>query len=543
MNRHAILHIMDSAYCFPVSGNEMVLRLRTAKDDIKEAKVVYESKYVIGESQKSIPMVKQYTDELFDYYVAHLILEDTRLAYVFYVNDGENFYYYSENGVTDSYDFTMGYYNFFQYPYINPSDIMERVEWTKDACFYQIFVDRFNIGKKDKDMSYINCNWGDIPTPKTFAGGDLKGITEKLDYIKGLGCNVIYLTPIFESISNHKYDIIDYYKIDEHFGTAEDLRELVDESHKRDMKVILDAVFNHCSDNSEQFRDVILKGKDSKYFNWFVVHGDEVNDEHDNYEKFGPCNYMPKWNTSNEETANYLIEIGKYYIEEFDIDGWRLDVADEVSHSFWRDFRKAIKSCKKDALIMGENWHDAYSNLRGDQYDSIMNYSFTKACLDYFAKDVFTAQNMADRLNEILMRNSDTVNSMMLNLLDSHDTHRFYSEVKENDLRFEAALCLTYLFPGVPCIFFGTEIKTPGGFDPDCRRCMNWEKTDVRISSLLKTLSDFRKKYKVSEGEVKIYSKNDNLLLDIRTKEHNVELKINLVDEIYELVVDGGKIL
>lgn len=276
MNKCALLHIVDSSYCFPVSENEIVLRLRTAKDDIVRAQVIYESKYVIGQTQKRAEMKKLYVTEPYDFYEVKLTLEDTRLAYVFYVDDGTERYFISEDGATETYDFSIGYYNFFQYPYINEADITECVPWMKSAVFYQIFVDRFHRGDFRKDASYINCKWGDIPTPKSFAGGDIKGIIEKLDYIRSLGCNAIYLTPIFSSISNHKYDISDYYQVDPQFGTNADLKELVRTAHRKGTRIVLDAVFNHCSDRMMQFQDVIKKGKKSRYFDWFVIKGDTV---------------------------------------------------------------------------------------------------------------------------------------------------------------------------------------------------------------------------------------------------------------------------
>lgn len=535
MNRYAMLHIVDSSYCFPVSEKEIVLRLRTARDDIQKAEVIFESKYVFGTSQLKREMSKAYSSELYDFFEIKLNLEDTRLAYVFYVFDGEKYYYFSEDGITEKYDFTLGYYNFFQYPYINRADIMECVDWMKQAVFYQIFMDRFNIGRKDKDMSYINCKWGDIPTPKTFAGGDLKGITEKLDYIKNLGCNTIYLTPVFQSISNHKYDISDYFSVDSQFGNEKDLKELIDEVHCRGMRIILDAVFNHCSENISQFQDVIERGRASEYFDWFIINGDSVNESRDNYEMFAACNYMPKFNTSNEEVQKFLIGIGCHYIEKYGIDGWRLDVSDEVSNDFWRAFRKAVKKLNRDAVIIGENWHDAYTNLRGDQYDSIMNYSFTKACLDYFAFDAFDAKHFAWKLNDILMRNSDTVNTMMLNLLDSHDTHRFFSEVKESKFKMKAALSLMYLFPGAPCIYYGTEIFMPGGYEPDCRRCMDWDKAGVsdeynEAAELLKELAGLRSRYDLADGKVRIYGENGIFILQNISKDNEIKLLINNTD-------------
>ncbi len=224
------------------------------------------------------------------------------------------------------------------------------------------------------------------------------------------------------------------------------------------IRVVLDAVFNHCSMNSKEFIDVINQGKDSPYYDWFMIDGDFPDIEKVNYECFASCYYMPKWNTSNAEVRKHLIDIGLYWIKEANIDGWRLDVSDEVSHQFWRQFRLAIKDVKQDCVLIGENWHDAYPYLMGDQYDSIMNYAFTKASLDCFAFDRFKAKDLVERLNHILMRNQTQVNQMNLNLLDSHDTHRIFTQVGNSKDKVLAALALMFIFPGVPCIYYGTEI-------------------------------------------------------------------------------------
>ena len=540
MNKYAVQHIVDSSYCFPVSPNEIVLRLRTAKDDIVRAQVIYESKYVIGQKQKSATMQKAYVGELFDFYEVKLTLEDTRLAYVFYLDDGDATYYFSEDGATETYDFTIGYYNFFQYPYINEADIMECVPWMKTATFYQIFVDRFCMGDDKKDTSYINCKWGDIPTPKTFAGGDIKGIISKLDYIKEVGCNAIYLTPVFCSVSNHKYDISDYYNVDPQFGSNEDLRELIDTAHEKGIRIVLDAVFNHCSEHLMQFQDVLKNGKQSRYFDWFVIKGDKVTQKPANYETFASCSYMPKFNTSNKEVQEYLLDIATHYVTEYNIDGWRLDVSDEISHDFWREFRRRIKNLKSDVVIIGENWHDASNYLRGEQYDSIMNYAFTKACLDYFATEIKSAEQVAWKLNEILMRNTQPVNQMMLNLLDCHDTHRFFKEVGKDRFKMKAALALMYLFVGAPCIFYGTEILTYGGYDPDCRRCMDWEKADVNgeykdVYELLKTLSEIKTSGELSEGNINISAKENVLIVKHIGSKHDIRLQIDMQNRKFEI--------
>ncbi len=556
MNRHAIQHIVDSSYCFPVAENEIVLRLRTAKDDMTEVKVIYQNKYLFGESQLEQLMDKSYSGELFDYYTVRLKLEDTRLAYVFLVNDGDREYYFSEDGITENYDFTIGYYNFFQYPYINRADIMHQVKWMTNAVFYQIFVERFDIGNKDKNTDYINSRWGDEPTPKMFAGGDLRGIINRLDYVQSLGINAIYLTPIFESCSNHKYDISDYYKVDEQFGTNEDLKELVDRAHEKGIRIVLDAVFNHCSEDIMEFKDVLQKGRNSQFHDWFIIHGDRPDKQLHNYETFASCDYMPKFNTSNPQVQQYLIDIACFYINKYKIDGWRLDVSDEVSHDFWKKFRNAVKGIDEDVVIIGENWHDASNYLRGDQYDSIMNYSFTKLCLDYLAKDRKNARQAAWKLNEILMRNTDIVNSMMLNLLDSHDTYRFFTEVGENKEKLKMALCMLFMYPGAPCIFYGTEIYTTGGFDPGCRKCMDWELAQSGcedLKKLIRTLAAIRHEYDFSQMDTRIYAAEDVLVIKHHLQDKKIELYINSTERTqqvdgyviepysHNLYIDGGK--
>ena len=442
MYEYALYHKPETEYSYAKSENVMAIRLRAAKEDVLTVHIIYGGKYSYAQQRFRAKMPLAYSDRLYNYYAVDLTLDDTRLVYVFEIQEGEKTYYFSEDGLTENYDFTLNFYNAFQFAYINSADIHRDIAWLRQACFYQIFIDRFNRGNYKKNDSYINLKWGELPNPKSFAGGDLKGITEKLDYLSELGINALYLTPIFQSISNHKYDIEDYYTIDKMFGDESDFAELMREAHKRKIYVVLDAVFNHVSNQSKQFQDVLLNGKKSKYYNWFIIRGDKIDTKNINYECFAACEYMPKWNTSNEAVQKYLIDIALYWIEKYDIDGWRLDVSDEVSHSFWRRFRNAVKAVKPDCAIIGENWHDANPYLRGDQYDSIMNYAFTKACLDYFAFGSFSIKDFAEKLNGILMRNTDTVNGMMLNLLDSHDTHRFITQTGGDIKKLECALAI-----------------------------------------------------------------------------------------------------
>ena len=523
MIEYAILHYPESKYCFALDNKTVELRIRIARVDNPDIYVIYGGKYDYSLKRKSIKMERCYTDRLYAYYKVKIKLYDPRLVYIFKIVEGNNNLYYSEDGLTKKYNFKLNFYNSFQYAYVNSCDVMEEIPWLKNASFYQNFIDRFNIGNRNKDMSYINTRWGDKPTPHSFTGGDIKGITEKLNYIKKLGINAIYLTPIFKSISNHKYDISDYYNIDSMFGDKEDLHELITKAHSLGIRIVLDAVFNHASENLKEFQDVLKNKEKSKYYNWFIIKNDEPLD----YECFAACKYMPKLNTSNKEVQNYLINIGSYWIKEFDIDGWRLDVSDEVSHEFWRLFRLKIKECKSDAVLIGENWHDASQYLNGDQYDSIMNYAFTKASLDFFAFNKFNASDMANKLNSILMRNNTNANNMMLNLLDSHDTLRFYTELKCNGDRLDAALALLFMFPGVPCIYYGTENRMEGGYDPDSRRCMDWnlEFKNNPTKLLIRRLTSLKRKIK--DSDVRIYSSDGLLIVDRLAKNNLYRLVIN----------------
>ncbi len=530
MNEQGMLHIPDSRFCFSLNTRNLILRLRVdRRDKIEKVEVIYESKYVIQQKQQRREMERKYEDRLFAYYEILLPLEDVRFAYLFRIWENGKGYYYSEDGLTEEYDFALAYFNFFQVAYINEADIHKEAQWMRQAVFYEIFIERFFCGIEDKDRSYINLEWGDKPSPKSFAGGDIPGITKKLDYISGLGINALYLTPIFCAISNHKYDISDYHMIDSHFGTNEDFGKLVRQAHKRGIKVVLDAVFNHCSELLPQFQDVLKRGKQSPYFNWFIINGDKPDKEKLNYEVFAFCDYMPKFNTSNPEVQEFLLNIAVSWIKKYDIDGWRLDVSDEVSHDFWRTFRKRVKEVKADCVIIGENWHDANSFLKGDQYDSIMNYAFTKACLDYYAFDTFGAEEFAWKLNELLMRNTDQVNAMMLNLLDSHDTDRFYTYVKKNKDKMLSASAVMCMFIGAPCIYYGTEILLEGGYDPDNRRCFDWneEHWDKEFGKQFREVIRLRRNKIVEKGQISITAKEDLFILSRYSDEGELVLIAN----------------
>ncbi|MDR3319329.1 MAG: glycoside hydrolase family 13 protein [Clostridiales bacterium] len=546
MNEEAILHIPDTKYCFAASDKTVVLRLRAAKSDILDAvNVIYGNKYDFYKTQRRAALKKRYTDGKFDWYTVKLALSDVRFVYVFEITACGKPRYFSEDGLTDAFDFKLAYFNSFQLPYINAIDVHRVVPWMREAVFYQIFVDRFNRGDYEKDDGYINLKWGDLPTAESFAGGDLKGITAKLDYLTDLGVNVLYLTPIFRSISNHKYDISDYYGVDRHFGGNEDFRTLVEAAHGKGIRIVLDAVFNHCSERLPQFQDVIKKGRESHYYDWFIIHGDKPDPAKCNYECFASCGYMPKFNTSNKELQRYLIDVAAHWIKDYGIDGWRLDVSDEVSHNFWRHFTESVKEVKDDCVIIGENWHDANPFLHGEQYDSIMNYAFTKACLDFFADNKLTAQGFAERLNGLLMRNTDQVNAMMLNILDSHDTHRFLTLLKGDEDKLICALAVTFMYLGAPGIYYGTEIGIRGGYDPDCRRTFDWEKAnkDTPLMGAVRALIGLKKRPELQCGEIALRAELGLFILERTADKKVLRLTVNNTGADAETVADGSVVL
>ena len=216
------------------------------------------------------------------------------------------------------------------------------------------------------------------------------GVIDRFGHLVDLGVDVIYFTPIFEAPSNHKYDTVDYYWIDPHFGDEDTVRKLIELAHEHGIKVVFDAVFNHSGYGFFAFQDVLEHGEDSPYAHWFNIDSFPVQTEPPNYETFAnQIATMPKLMTCHDDVKEYFLEVGRYWVREFGIDGWRLDVANEIDHHFWREFREAVKSENPDALIVGELWHEASEWVRGDQFDSVMNYSFQYACLDFLPRTRF----------------------------------------------------------------------------------------------------------------------------------------------------------
>lgn len=550
MNLQAICHRPKSNYAYAICDNTILIRIRTAKGDCKRVRLVIGVKHKWADKE-TYDMEKTASDHLFDYYQFSYQVRESQLGYYFLISDDTTTVVYSESGFSQKFDDENAYFHYFQYPYINEPDVHKVPEWVHKAVFYQIFVDRFARGNGGFQADLRP--WGELPDPHSFYGGDLKGILDKLDYLCDLGINALYLTPIFKSPSNHKYDTCDYREVDPMFGDKETLVRLVCEAHKRGMRVVLDGVFNHCSWYLPQFQDVLRNGDKSKYKDWFYIESfpitryseKEVNDysrpldlSNLNYKVFATSPNMPKLNTENREIRQYLLDTVVYWMREAGLDGWRLDVSDEVSHDFWREFRKVVKQENPDTLILGENWHNAYPWLIGDQFDGVMNYPFTKSAIETFAMERKNAADLAADLSGYLMQNTWQAQNAMLNLLDSHDTMRFLTWCDYDEEKLKMAWMLMFTYVGMPCIYYGDEIGMSGKGDPDCRRTFEWDenKWNLDLHEFVKDLIHIRKKRKsLQYGGIKIYTEDEVFYLYREHREEKTLMVLNLTQKTIAL--------
>lgn len=475
MLREAIFHRPKMNWAYAYDERTIHLRIRTKRNEMEAVNAIVGDKYAWERTKRVVPMRAFAADELFDYWEAAVEPPYRRLRYGFhFVRGGEELYLtekeFRETPPPDSLEL-------FDFPFINPVDVFAPPEWVKDAVFYQIFPERFANGDPSNDPEGA-LPWGSAePTPTNFFGGDLQGVLDHLDHLADLGVNAIYFNPLFEATTNHKYDTKDYLKVDPHFGTNDKLKELVDACHARGIRVMLDAVFNHSGREFPPFVDVLEKGADSPYAGWFHVREFplRVAGGIPTYDTFAFEPIMPKLNTEHPEVKKYLLDVARYWIEEVGIDGWRLDVANEVDHRFWREFRDTVKAAKPDAYILGEIWHDSMPWLQGDQFDAVMNYPLTNAVIDFFAEGTIDAAKFANAIGAQLAAYPQQVTETAFNLLGSHDTPRLLTRCGDNVGRMKLATLFKLTYPGAPCVYYGDEIGMSGDGDPGCRECMVWE--------------------------------------------------------------------
>ncbi|GCD83831.1 alpha-glycosidase [Parageobacillus thermoglucosidasius] len=540
MFKEAIYHRPKDNFAYAYDEQTLHIRLRTKKDDVEIVHLLYADPYEWKDGVWQLnraPMAKSGSDDLFDYWFIEVIPPYRRLRYGFELTSGNEKIVYTEKGFyheapTDD----TAYY--FCFPFLNKIDVFHAPEWVKDTVWYQIFPERFANGNPSINPEETLPWASKDPTSASFFGGDLEGIIQHLDYLADLGVNGIYLTPIFHAPSNHKYDTTNYFEIDPHFGDKQTFKKLVDLCHEKGIRVMLDAVFNHCGYYFAPFQDVLKNGETSKYKDWFHIREFPLQTTpRPNYDTFAFVAQMPKLNTENPEVKKYLLDVATYWIREFDIDGWRLDVANEIDHQFWREFRQAVKSIKPDVYILGEIWHDAMPWLRGDQFDAVMNYPFTNGAIRFFAKNEIGAKQFANIMTNVLHSYPENVNEVAFNLLGSHDTPRILT-VCDNDVRKVKLLFLFQLsFTGSPCIYYGDEIGMTGGQDPGCRKCMVWEeeKQNRDILEHVKKLIALRKAHPAFRlGKITFIEASDE-------SNHLIYTKTYLDETIFVMINNSSK--
>lgn len=398
---------------------------------------------------------------------------------------------------------------------LNPdTPVVDTPEWARGAVIYQIFPDRFENGDPSNDPPGI-AEWGADPAFRRSQGGDLDGIVLRLPYLETMGVDAIYLNPIFDSPSIHKYDTTNYFSVDPTLGGDDALRRLVAAAHDRNIRVILDASFNHVHPRFFAFADLLANGKTSRYSEWFVVNdwpprikvrknklkgwmrewlpvwegetgltveyvGDGGPAVETTYDSWFGVPTMPRLALHNPEPRAHALEVSRYWLREFDIDGWRMDVARYVDDDFWPEFRAACRSVKPDAYLLAELMGDATRWLQGNAFDATMNYTFRSMALGFFARGDMNGSEFLDHCSRLYGRHPLAVTLVNHNLIGSHDTPRFRTEAGGDLWRSGLAMVFQMTYPGAPGIYYGDELGMEGADDPHSRGAMPWSEIDER---------------------------------------------------------------
>lgn len=506
-----VYHKTSEQMSYPCNERELIINLKTGYDvkrvflhqgDPFEAGILGGNEKWVGKREE-ICYKKRLKHQI--WWTTTLVPPYKRCKYYFELHTDKEVWYYFEDGFLKEEQLHMEgrMLQCFIVPWMNQADINVTPDWVNDTVWYQIFPDRFCNGTPEKNGEDI-LPWrtGPVTNQERF-GGNLAGIRKRLSYLKELGINGIYLNPIMEAESNHKYDTRDYTKIDPYFGDNEEFALLVKEAHELGIRIMVDAVFNHCGRRFAQWLDVEEKGEKSEFADWFMIHDwnalkNQGDTRDGRFYSFAFNEYMPKLNTNNEEVIRYFSDICESWIRDFDIDGIRFDVGNEVSHRFLKRVRERVKSLKPDIYLLGEIWHDASQWLMGDEYDSVMNYPLMSGIHDFFLDKESTKEDFEYMVNRCYTMYMQQCNNVLFNLLDSHDTERLMNRLKNLNV-FYQQLAVLFTMPGSPCIYYGTEIAMEGGHDPDCRRCMPWDEMDSEENR--KCLEEMKKLISLRKSE------------------------------------------
>ena len=531
MRTNEIVHI-NGRYkkidCDLIDKSHVCIRLKTGKD-IRRVEVVYNDPYIRYEGSDGLVWPNYVVDmertgETFDSYYFSVVLpcESHRLKYYFKIYDNYECLQFSESGFTKNYrddDLSM-----FFIPYITESNIFKEPKWVGNVVWYQIMPTRFNK--------------------------NLRGVIDKLDYLKELGINGLYLNPIYYAHSYHKYDVIDYMQVDPELGTEKDFKELCDKAHDLGMKVMLDISFTHCSDENEMFKDAIEKRKKSEYWPMFKIEEDKQG--HLRYEMFGMIRSMPKFETENFKTADYFInKVVKKWME-LGVDAWRLDVANEISDGMLLRLNNYIHNYKEETYIVGEIWHNATEWISNNALDGVTNYAVSRAILAFVCDSNHDIWKYRSSIDELMHAYTLKQLKSSMPLLDSHDTPRIRN-ICQND-KDKVKLCLLFLltFYGTQSIYYGTERYMEGGSDPDNRRPTNWQEPKESyedIYYMTQLLIKLRKEHPVlaNEGNIEWIHHNELLIMKraneketlyivVNTKEYTLNTMLPMQNEFINII-------
>ena len=469
----AIHHLPWLEYRHALSDGRVCIRLRTAAGEIDEAVVRCACNYGEGfpfARDRAYPMERMWRDGVHDVWQAVFLPDDPRLVYCFALRADDLFLIFDADGA-HAQPYGDSAINGFHFAHAYPA--REKPEWARGCVGYQIFPDRFR--RVDVPGEEKVEPWGSRRVANEYRfGGNLRGALEAVPYLKELGVGVVYMTPLFLSDTSHRYNTFDYYQVDPLLGTKEDLRALADALHAAGIRLVLDGVFNHSGLGFAPFIDAKKRGKKSPYYDWFF------------FDKAYPCGYMtfgerwaymPKLNLQNADCAAYFLSVGRYWLREAHVDGWRLDVSPEVYPDFWRQFRRAVLSENPDAIMIAECWDDSREWCAvGDMFDGTMHYVLSGAIWGFFADDALTLAQFDARVNRAMALYPQDVQSCLWNFLSSHDTARMLTRSGGRVRRLRAAAFFQMTHPGVPVIYYGDELGMRGGPDPDCRRSMAWDR-------------------------------------------------------------------
>ncbi|MGV3616026.1 MAG: alpha-amylase family glycosyl hydrolase [Fimbriimonas sp.] len=458
----ALQHSTETPF-FNYDRGRLTVSLRARPNDLQAVHLVLDGK-------RRVPARFERIDDLYGRYIVSVPWDrKADLAYAFEVRDGAIARTFGPKGLGGR-----GEAGEFRVP--KTYQPFEVPAWVERSVLYQIFPDRFENGDRTNDPKDVVA-WDGKPEYFNRFGGDVAGVRKRLGHFADLGIDCVYFNPIFKAPSNHRYDATDYLTVDPTFGTNDDFARLTRELKAKGIRTVLDGVYNHTATDFFAFADVRQKGKASEYADWYTFHSFPVQvKENPNYVAWFNFPSMPKLNLSNPETRRYMLDIPRFWDRKAEIAGWRLDVANEVQMDFWRDFRKVVKGIDRDNWIVGEVWGDGSPWLKGDQWDSVMNYRFRNAVLGFVGKD--GSGKPSQFLNELMSvynGYAPQVSRNMMNLLGSHDTPRILTLCGGDRDLAKLAAVVQFTWVGAPSIYYGDELGMEGDKDPDNRRGMRWD--------------------------------------------------------------------